>query len=220
MRKIIFMGISFCMAIIMAGCKSENEETTDIAHKEHLDGKVIEVRDDNEILLEITEEQSGYKKGDTVLIGYTEYTWSNPEDTGGKKYNATPKINDLVVVGYWKYEVEKKEGYDYIPNQNVEKFQRNLFGKVLEVRDDNEIVIEVTKKQEEYSIGDKILVSYKEYYWIDTDDINVTKSEKVPVYNDSVEFGYWQENVSEKDGYVYMSDIYVREIFGNSPSLS
>lgn len=207
MRKIYLIGVIILM-ILTTGCTKDSVSSG--AHKECIAGKIIEVRDNNEILIEITEERGGYKKEDIVLIGYYEYIWRDPEDPDANTHYDTPRLNDYVSVGYWSYEVEEKDGYDYIPKQQVEKFQRIISGKVIEIRDDKEILLKVAKNYEEYKEGDIILLQYSSYYWINPDDINATKHDDTPEYNDNIEFGYWQENVGEKDGYVFLSDIYVQ----------
>ncbi len=46
-----------------------------------------------------------------------------------------------------------------------------VVGKVIEIRDDNVVLLEITKQRaEDYKIGDKILVKYKESYWHVTKD--------------------------------------------------
>ena len=84
-------------------------------------------------------------------------------------------------------------------------------GRVIEVRTDNEIVVEITKKQDQYNEGDVILVSYLGYYyWVASEEVNSRRHDDTPEYNDKIEFSYFQENVGEKDGYTYISTLNVQ----------
>lgn len=208
MKKIYVMIGAILLIMSIEGCKKDTD--TIGTHKPSISGKVIEVREDNEILVEITTDLDEYKKGDIILVGYSEYYWTDPEDPDAKKHAGVPKLNDEIGMGYWPHEVKEKDGYDYIPSSSVVKFQRELKGKVIQVREGNEILIEVKEGQDEYKRGDIILIGYSEYYWINPDDIKVTKHEDTPEYNDMISFGYWQENVGEKDGYIYISNIRVQ----------
>ena len=196
------------LIFVIGGCKKEEQVLN--AHKDEVFGTIIEVRDNNEILIKVTS-SNVFEDNEVVLIKYTEYYWINPQDTTAYQHEDEPKLNDSVGAGFWKDDVLEKDGYAYLSDRQVTKFQRDIEGRVIHVRGDNEILIEVTKKSEEYEKGDNILVRYKSYYWINTDDIQLTEQEDTPEYNDRVKFGYWQENVGEKEGEVYMTDIYVRK---------
>ncbi len=213
MKKIYILIGMIVLIMMTVGCKKE--PITDNVNKPSIEGKVIEIREDNEILIEVTDGGGIYKEGDRVLIGYIDYHW-----TGiyvGANHTCAPKLNDLVATGYWKEEVEEKDGYDYIPGRSVWKYFIELKGKVLEVRDNNEILIEVTEKGKQYKTGQVILVSYRIYFHnTDSKETGNKIQKDVPKNNDNIVFYYYQENVGEKDGYTYMSNLDVRKCLDGS----
>ena len=71
-------------------------------------------------------------------------------------------------------------------------------------------MIEVTKKQDQYDRGERILVGYLGYYRIDSEESNTDRQNDTPEYNDKIGFGYFQENVGEKDGYIYISTLNIQ----------
>lgn len=214
MKKIYFLIGVIVFIMMTGGCQKEETSGT---HRPSVEGKVIEIREDNEILIEITAERDEYKKGDNVLLGYSNYYWTDPYDPEGYQHKDVPKINDLVITGYWKEEVEKKDGYDYIPGRSILKYFIELQGKVIEVRDNNEILIEVTKRGEQYKSGQVVLVSYRKYFYrIDSKETENKIQEAIPKYNDNIILYYYQENVGEKDRYTYISNLDVKKYLDNS----
>ena len=214
MKKIYLIGV-IILVLMAGGCKKE--QTTDRAYKSSIEGKVIEIREDNEILIEITAERGGYKKGDNVLLGYSNYYWTDPYSSVGYSHEEVPKLNDLVATSYWEHEVEKKDGYDYIPERSILKLDMELQGRIIEVRDNNEILIEVTKRGEQYKSGQVILVNYGKYFYrIDSKETENKIQEAMPKYNDNIILYYYQENVGEKDGYTYISNLYVEKYLDGS----
>ena len=196
------------MVMVTEGCKKE--EPSIGTYRPSIEGKVIDIREDNEILIEVTEESEGYKKGDNVLLEYSKYYWADPYY--GYSYEDEPKINDLVVTGYWEHEVEKKDGYDYIPKRSILKFDMELLCRIIEVRDNNEILVEVTKRGEQYKSGDIILVSYLNYFYrAESEEGEYKMQNTTPKYNDKIVFYYYQENIGEKDGYTYMSNLNIKK---------
>lgn len=214
MKKNFLIGV-MVLLLLAGGCKKE--EATSGTHKPSLEGKVIDIRENNEILIEITAEGEGYKKGDNVLIGYLEYYWIDPYDPNGYSHEDLPKLNDMVAIGYWEHEIEKKDGYDYIPQRRILKLDMKLQGRVIEVMDNNEIMIEVTKRGEQYKSGDVILVSYQKYFYrIDSKETENRMGNAIPKYNDKIAFYYYQENIGEKDGYTYMSNLNIEKYLDGS----
>ena len=208
MKKAYLMGV-LVLILFITGCKKQELNDTNV-HKEYISGRIIEIRENNEILIEATEVNSGYEKGESILIGYSEYCCSKPEGLDVSENVNIPKLNDMVSLSCWKEEISEKDGYVYIPNQQVEKIQRKLYGRVVEVRDNKEVVIEVTKKQDQYDRGERILVEYSGYYRIDSEEANTDRHNDTPEYNDKIGFGYFQENVGEKDGYTYISTLNIQ----------
>ena len=205
MSKVHLIGL-FVLISVLSGCKQQELKDTNI-HKEFISGKIMEIRENNEILIETTEANSGYKKGEFILVEYSEFRCSRPDGIDLDENADIPKLNDMVSLSCWKEEISEKDGYIFIPNQQVEKIQRKLYGRVVEVKDNKEVVIEVTKKQDQYDIGERILVGYLGYYCIASEEANADESGSSPKYNDKIGFGYFQENVGEKDGYTYISTL-------------
>lgn len=208
MKKVYLMA-AFILMVFLAGCKNE-ELKDDCVHREYISGRIIEIRENNEILIEATEANSEYEKGESFLIEYSRYYCSRPEGLDLSKDVNTPKLNDMVSLSCWKEEITEKDGHIYIPNQQVEKIQRKLYGRVIEVRDNKEVMIEVTKKQDQYERGDRILVGYLGYYPIDSQEPGTGGHADTPEYNDKIVFGYFQENIGEKDGYTYISTLNIQ----------
>lgn len=208
MKKAYLM-VVLVLTLILTGCEKQELKDTNV-HKEYISGKIIEIRENNEILIEATESNSGYEKGESILIGYSEYCCSKPEGLDVSENVNIPKLNDMVSISCWKEEISEKDGYIYIQNQQVEKIQRKLYGRVIEVRDNKEVVIEVTKKQDQYDRGERILVGYLGYYRIYSEEANTDRHNDTPEYNDKIGFGYFQENVREKDGYTYISTLNIQ----------
>lgn len=206
MMKKIYLMILFVWMIMLAGCTNDDQSDT-CPHKESVQGKIIELRDNNEILIEVIKEESGYNTEDIILIGYSEYSCKRPKD----KYDNSPKINHMVSVSFWPEEIEEKDGYAYLPDKQVEVIKRNLYGKIIEVKDNNEILIEVIKNQDEYKKGDIILIGYSLYYSVKNNDTYGAKNKETPKYNDRVILNYWNEDVGQKEGYAYISDIQVQK---------
>lgn len=216
MKKIYLIGV--IILIIMAGGCEEEKSTTD-THRPSVEGKVIEIREDNEILIEVTIEGENFKKGDKVLLGYRQYYWPDWYDPDGYEHKVAPRLNDIVTTGYWEHEIEEKDGYDYIPGRSILKPQIELQGRVIEVRDNNELLIEVTKRNEQYNREDKIVVSYLRYFYL-ADSRGTEKDDRrrdiVPKYNDKIKLGYFLENIEEKEGYTYMSNRIIEKYLDDS----
>ncbi len=213
MKKIYFLIGVIVLIMMTGGCQKEETSGT---HKPSIEGKVIEIRENNEILIEITVECENFEKGDKVLLGYTKYYWPDWYDPDGYEHKVAPRLNDIVSTGYWEKEIEEKDGYDYIPGRSILKPQIELKGKVIEIRDDNEILIEVTKSREQYNRGDKILVSYLRYFYLtDSRETDDRRRDIAPEYNDEIMFGYFNENIGEKDGYTYISKRIIEKLPGS-----
>ena len=216
MKKIYLIGVIIFM-LITGGCKKE--EVTSRTHMPSIEGKVIEIREKNEILIEITVEVENFKKGDKVLLGYSKYYWPDWYAIDGYEHKVTPRLNDTVATSYWEEEIEEKDGYDYIPGRSILKPQIELQGRVIEVREDNELLIEVIKRNEQYNRGDKVLVGYQRYFYMadsretETDDY---RRDIEPRYNDKIKLGYFLENIDEKNGYTYMSNRNIEKYLDDS----
>lgn len=125
MKRIMFIVvIAFCLAMA-SGCKAAYRQTEQIdlyeggVHMNCIEGKIMELKDENEILLEITKERGGYQKGDRVLVKYNDVSVINTKT--GDKTSGSLQIDDEVGVGFWPEKVKQKDGYDYITVDSVSK---------------------------------------------------------------------------------------------------
>ena len=75
MKKLLaFLSVVFLLAGV--GCnsnKKDSSSTKNSAHRNLITGKIIEIKDNNTILIQITKERGGYKVDDKVLIKYDRF---------------------------------------------------------------------------------------------------------------------------------------------------
>ncbi len=123
MKKLLaFLSVVFLLVCV--GCNSDKKDSSDTGHSAHMNvitGKIIEIKDNNTILLQITKERGGYKVDDKILIKYEKIYEINGNDPDGKQTEITPVLNDEVSTQFWPDEVNKKDGYDYIQVRSVNK---------------------------------------------------------------------------------------------------
>ena len=92
----------------------------DYDHLEYLTGKVIEIKDDNTVLIQITKERNHYKADDKVYVHYDEaflkdktYEFEGDQD-GVLDSDYEPVLGDVVSVqSFPEREYKKIHGYDY-----------------------------------------------------------------------------------------------------------
>ena len=108
------------LLVVMTGCNNQDQIAD--RHMNIIEGKVVEIRDGNVLLLETTKERHGYKKGDKVLVHYGTTYKVDPHNLEAGATLYSPIINDIIGVQYWPEEVTQKDGYDLIEGSEVTKY--------------------------------------------------------------------------------------------------
>lgn len=124
MKKLLaFLSVVFLLACV--GCnldKNDSSSTKSSAHMNVITGKIIEIKDNNTILLQITKERGGYKIGDKVLINYKEFGFDNGQVTDNNQNIIIPSLQDEVGTQFPPNDdIKQKDGYDYIEVLKVYK---------------------------------------------------------------------------------------------------
>ncbi len=126
MKKLLaFLSVVFLLVCV--GCnldKKDSSSSKDSTHMNVIEGKIIEIKDNNTILLQITEERGGYKVDDKVLLKYREIYKIDGNDPDANKIPIMPTLNDEVGTQFWPKDVTKKDGYDYIEVNSVSKYEK------------------------------------------------------------------------------------------------
>lgn len=99
--------------------ESENYRELSKEHSNYIAGKVVEIKDDNSVIVEITKERGGYGVGEKVCIKYKQsiYMKNISEDKG--ENNAVLKTGDEISVEAWYYEIEQNEDMDIIEVNDI-----------------------------------------------------------------------------------------------------
>ena len=124
MKKYLLILLSMLMILICCSCNSNDDEVPiDGGVDDHMDiftGKVVEIKDDNTVLIQITEERGGYKVDDKVYVHYDEAeVLRDPNDSGDYNIGENleqgykPVIGDEICVQADPYDSKKMDGYDY-----------------------------------------------------------------------------------------------------------
>ena len=72
MKKLLILLMTVISLFALVGCSSDKDLPDTCPHMNCITGKIIEIKDSNTILLQITEERGGYKVDDKVLLKYRE----------------------------------------------------------------------------------------------------------------------------------------------------
>ncbi len=121
MKKLLLLLVAISL-LALVGCGSDKDEKGGVGNSPHpnvITGKIIEIKDNNTILLQITKERGGYKVDDKVLIKYDRFKIIKSD--GGRTLG-NPSLNDEVSTHFWPDELKKKDGYDYIEVDPLEKY--------------------------------------------------------------------------------------------------
>ena len=119
MKKYLLILLSLSVLFVFCSCSDKPDGGND--HLEYFTGKVIEIKDDNTILIQITEERGGYKVDDKVYVYYDQaikqdksIEFDNSNGILDSSYK--PIIGDEIFAQSFYKESEKKDGYDYRKN--------------------------------------------------------------------------------------------------------
>ena len=127
MKKLLAL-LSVVLLLVCVGCnsdKNDSSSTKSSAHRNLITGKIIEIKDSDTILLQITEERGGYKVDDKALIHYRKFVLEDYKDPDGNLTESTPSLKDEVGTQFWPKDVTKKDGCDYIEVNSVSKLINN-----------------------------------------------------------------------------------------------
>ena len=116
MKKLLAL-LSVVLLLVCVGCnsdKNDSSSTKSSAHRNLITGKIIEIKDSDTILLQITEERGEYKKDDKVLIHYREFITEDGRAPDRNQTVSKPSLQDEVDISFWPADVKQKDEYDYI----------------------------------------------------------------------------------------------------------
>ncbi len=108
------------LLVVMTGCNKQDQIAD--SHMNLMDGKILEIRDGNILLLETTKASLDYKQGEKVLVHYGTTYKVDPHNLEAGATLYSPIINDIISVQYWPEEVTQKDGYDLIEGSEVTKY--------------------------------------------------------------------------------------------------
>lgn len=124
MKKLLTIFTAVISLLHLVGCGFDKQKKLGdtCPHMNCITGKIIEIKDNNTIMLQITEERGGYKVDDKVIIKYREIYNIYGNDPDANKIPITPSLQDEVGTQFWPKDITKKDGYDYIEVGSVEKY--------------------------------------------------------------------------------------------------
>ena len=118
MKKFLFFILIISILFAFCSC-SDKTSGGDYDHLEYFTGKVVEVKDDNTVLIQITKERGNYKVDDKVYVHYDkavvqDKSFEFESSKGILNSNYMPVIGDEIYVqSFPKEEYKKIDGYDY-----------------------------------------------------------------------------------------------------------
>lgn len=133
MKHFLIIILSISILLFCCSC-TEKIMGGDYDHLEYFTGKVIEIKDDNTILIQITEERGGYEVDDKVYVHYDQAVKQDKSiefdnSNGMLDSNYKPIIGDEIFVqSFPEIEYKKINGYDY----------RESYGPIIKYVDINE----------------------------------------------------------------------------------
>ena len=117
MKRYLLILLSLSVLFVFCSCSDKSDGGND--HLEYFTGKIIEIKDNNTILIQITEERGGYKVDDKVYIHYDQAvvqdkSFEFDNSNGLLDSNYKPIIGDEIFVqSFPEREYKKINGYDY-----------------------------------------------------------------------------------------------------------
>lgn len=124
MKKILILLIISLM--LFSGCAKDNETLSSesmiiSSHMNIIEGKVIEINDNKNIIIEITKERGGYSIGNKLSISYFDYSISEffPDKDPIVKHNQKLELDANISVQFFPQEVTKKDGLDHITTETI-----------------------------------------------------------------------------------------------------
>ena len=193
---ILVFGGTIGVCMIERSGNDEKEEKGDMTlgtFARYVEGEVIEVVDDKNVIIQITQNVYPLEVGDKMKVKYR-----------GALYDAMYfltklKLNDVISVMFFDNALKKEEdGYYDVDVSEVYLVSGDeaISGNILEVYDDK-VLIEIDSGDEKED-GQKVMVEYKEYY----EDVNYEPqlTFQNPKTGDYVWVLYSTEDVVEVEG--------------------
>lgn len=118
MKKFIILVLQVSLLLAFCSCSNETQGN-DYDHLEYLTGKVVETKDDNTVLVQITKERNNYKVDDKVYVHYDEAVLKDKAfefESSEGILNSGYKLvlgDEVYVQSFPKSEYKKIDGYDY-----------------------------------------------------------------------------------------------------------
>lgn len=192
---ILVFGGTIGVCMIERSGNDEKEEKGDMTlgtFARYVEGEVIEVVDDKNVIIQITQNVYPLEVGDKMKVKYR-----------GALYDAMYfltklKLNDVISVMFFDNALKKEDGYYDVDVSEVYLVSGDeaISGNILEVYDDK-VLIEIDSGDEKED-GQKVMVEYKEYY----EDVNYEPqlTSQNPKTGDYVWVLYSTEDVVEVEG--------------------
>lgn len=113
--------LGIIVIVLLHHNSGELEDTGE--HMKVVTGTVIGVLEDKKVLIEVTEERGGYRKGERLIVRFTsaikEVMYQN---SAHKQQNAEVQLKDVMTVQF--SEVDGQEnGYDYVETDEVTLYE-------------------------------------------------------------------------------------------------
>lgn len=211
--------------IMMVYYAMKEEPRFSLHHPSGIDGKVIEIIDKNNILIEITGDHDGFDIGDKVVINYKR-TLLHVNNDKADKIPVVLYLGDIVSVQFWGDDVKQGDEYEVITVANITIYDfadngesfRGIFkehynyivGKVVEVKGDNSVVVEITTERAEYNLGKCVVIEYEQaLHWLYASEEDETKDKKINIGN-VISIEFWCDDVEHNDE---MDTIKVKDIY-------
>ena len=225
MRKIITVILVLVAIIgILFIVKHDDETRFSKNNPSGINGKVVEMIDENRILVEVTGRHDGFDEGDKTIVQFNRSLWTNYDDMG-ELVPAKVCVGDTVSVQFWGENVSQGDEYEVISVDNIEIYKDKdedykelskehpnyISGEVIRINDDNTVTVDVTRERGGYKIGDKILINYSHALHLSYISEEDEKKEKELLIGDivSVEVEYDEVNHSGDMDIITISDIYI-----------
>ncbi len=106
---------------MLAGCGSDDKKEESNQPKV-IEGKILEIMNENEILLEISKERGGYKKGDIVTVYYRDFYLEEYIGDEVIRTLSAPKLGDEVSLAFLPQDVNQTNENDYINAKEINKY--------------------------------------------------------------------------------------------------
>ncbi|MBQ3061842.1 MAG: hypothetical protein IJD02_05310 [Lachnospiraceae bacterium] len=225
-RIILFIVITITLGIIasLVYRNSKEEPRFSVHHPSYINGEVVEIINESRVLIKITGDHDGFNVGDKVMVEYKIGLWIDGEDPG-EAIPAEIFVGDTIGVQFWGDDVSQEGEYEMITINSITKYTEEgenyrelskehsnyIAGKVVEIKDENSVVVEITKERGGYKVGEKVCIKYKQVLYMR--DISEDESENNAVLKIddeiSVEVWYYEIEQNEDMDIIEVKDIYL-----------